>query len=226
MSAVAKTIVGVMVGITAAAGLANADTTYQNTGTGSISQFGSPDTTSYGEVFTLSSAMTLSAWDFYALQGSAAGNLDLVISAWNGSTAAGSPLYTSSNFAYAGGAEALAFTGINTTLAAGDYIAYATVAGVSNPVLACASPACTALSTSTGTGTIGDGLVYANTTGASPQGSNSWSPSSSGLNLQFTADFKPLTAPEIDPASAVSGLTLLLGGLVVLRGRRSVSVAA
>jgi hypothetical protein len=28
-------------------------------------------------------------------------------------------------------------------------------------------------------------------------------------------------APEIDPASAVSGLTLLLGGLVVLRGRRT-----
>jgi hypothetical protein len=31
---------------------------------------------------------------------------------------------------------------------------------------------------------------------------------------------KALSAPEIDPASAVSGLTLLLGGLVVLRGRR------
>jgi hypothetical protein len=26
-------------------------------------------------------------------------------------------------------------------------------------------------------------------------------------------------APEIDPASAISGLTLLLGGLTVLRGR-------
>jgi hypothetical protein len=29
-------------------------------------------------------------------------------------------------------------------------------------------------------------------------------------------------APEIDPASAVGGLTLLLGGVAVLRGRRSV----
>jgi hypothetical protein len=27
-------------------------------------------------------------------------------------------------------------------------------------------------------------------------------------------------APEIDPASAMSGLTLLLGGLAVVRGRR------
>lgn len=33
-----------------------------------------------------------------------------------------------------------------------------------------------------------------------------------------TGTFMP--APEIDPTSAVSGLTLLLGGLVVLRGRR------
>lgn len=28
------------------------------------------------------------------------------------------------------------------------------------------------------------------------------------------------SAPEIDPASAISGLTLLLGGLAVVRGRR------
>ena len=31
-----------------------------------------------------------------------------------------------------------------------------------------------------------------------------------------------VSAPEITPASAASGLTLLLGGLAVLRGRRKV----
>jgi hypothetical protein len=31
---------------------------------------------------------------------------------------------------------------------------------------------------------------------------------------------KPVKAPEIDPAAAMSGLTLLAGGLAVLRGRR------
>jgi hypothetical protein len=31
----------------------------------------------------------------------------------------------------------------------------------------------------------------------------------------------PVAAPEIDPASAMSALTLLAGGLVVIRGRRS-----
>lgn len=30
-----------------------------------------------------------------------------------------------------------------------------------------------------------------------------------------------VTAPEIDPSSAMSALTLLAGGLVVLRGRKS-----
>jgi hypothetical protein len=30
----------------------------------------------------------------------------------------------------------------------------------------------------------------------------------------------PVRAPEIDPASAMAGLTLLAGGLAVLRGRR------
>ncbi len=31
----------------------------------------------------------------------------------------------------------------------------------------------------------------------------------------------PASAPEIDPASAVSAFTLLAGGLVMIRGRRS-----
>jgi hypothetical protein len=36
----------------------------------------------------------------------------------------------------------------------------------------------------------------------------------------------PVKAPEIDAASAVAGLTLTIGGLAVLRGRRSkISVA-
>lgn len=30
----------------------------------------------------------------------------------------------------------------------------------------------------------------------------------------------PAAAPEIDPASALAGLTLLIGGLAVIRGRR------
>ena len=31
---------------------------------------------------------------------------------------------------------------------------------------------------------------------------------------------EPVKAPEIDPSSAMAGLTLMMGGLAVLRGRR------
>jgi hypothetical protein len=36
----------------------------------------------------------------------------------------------------------------------------------------------------------------------------------------------PVAAPEIDAASAVAGLTLMVGGLAVLRGRRNKSELA
>jgi LPXTG-motif cell wall-anchored protein len=35
----------------------------------------------------------------------------------------------------------------------------------------------------------------------------------------------PVAAPEIDPASAMAGLTLMAGGLAVLRGRRKKIIA-
>jgi hypothetical protein len=37
-------------------------------------------------------------------------------------------------------------------------------------------------------------------------------------------DPAPVKAPELDPASAMAGLTMLAGGLAVLRGRRRKSV--
>lgn len=40
-----------------------------------------------------------------------------------------------------------------------------------------------------------------------------------GIAQAVTLD--PVGAPEIDPASAISAVTLLLGGLAVIRGRRS-----
>ncbi|HEX4051788.1 MAG TPA: hypothetical protein VHY19_13005 [Steroidobacteraceae bacterium] len=41
--------------------------------------------------------------------------------------------------------------------------------------------------------------------------------------IQFNGANQPnvVSAPEIDPAGALSGLTLLLGGLAVVRGSRS-----
>ena len=50
-----------------------------------------------------------------------------------------------------------------------------------------------------------------------------------GVDFSFapssSSSSPPTMAPEIDPGSAASGLTLLLGGLLVLRGRRQHPVA-
>jgi hypothetical protein len=43
--------------------------------------------------------------------------------------------------------------------------------------------------------------------------------------VNASQEFLVVRAPEIDPASAMSGLTLLLGGLAVARGRRSKQAA-
>jgi hypothetical protein len=45
------------------------------------------------------------------------------------------------------------------------------------------------------------------------------------VDFSFLSPSTPTMAPEIDPSSAASGLTLLLGGLLVLRGRRRYPVS-
>jgi hypothetical protein len=45
--------------------------------------------------------------------------------------------------------------------------------------------------------------------------------STSAAGYVLSIDATRVSAPEIDPTSAASGLTLLLGGLLVLRGRRT-----
>jgi hypothetical protein len=47
----------------------------------------------------------------------------------------------------------------------------------------------------------------------------------STVTQEFLVVSPPMRAPEIDPASAMSGLTLLLGGLAVARGRRAKQAA-
>ena len=46
------------------------------------------------------------------------------------------------------------------------------------------------------------------------------------LKPELTTTIPPTAAPEIDPASAASSLTMLVGGLLVLRGRRPRRLAA
>jgi hypothetical protein len=52
-----------------------------------------------------------------------------------------------------------------------------------------------------------------------------FSPTPRDASQEFLVVSPPMRAPEIDPASAMSGLTLLLGGLAVARGRRAKQAA-
>ncbi len=99
-------------------------TTYSNSFDGSF--FGDPSYFQMGEVLNLTSAGTLTDFSFYAQLSplGRAGNLNFVVAGWSGPQAVGPAMYTSSNYAYNGGNETLAFSGINTQLAAGSYIAY------------------------------------------------------------------------------------------------------
>jgi hypothetical protein len=52
-----------------------------------------------------------------------------------------------------------------------------------------------------------------------------FTPTPLNASQEFLVVSPPMRAPEIDPASAMSGLTLLLGGLAVARGRRTKQAA-
>lgn len=52
-----------------------------------------------------------------------------------------------------------------------------------------------------------------------------FTPTPINASQEFLVVSHPMAAPEIDPASAMSGLTLLLGGLAVARGRRAKQAA-
>lgn len=192
------------VALSAFSGFASA-TTYSNSYSGDIFPFGAPDTTSYGEVFN-SPGGNLTDWSFYASSGNA-GALQFVIADWNGSYAVGPALYTSPVFNYGGGSQALQFSGINTNLPVGDYIAYITVAGVSGPASG------VYMAGSGGDGGLGGGFTFANTNGVDPLGLGAsagwycvgcWSPD----HMQFSATMVPVPEPETY-AMLLAGLGLL-----------------
>jgi len=189
-------------------------TVYTNSGglQSTIAPFGSPDTTSYGEYFTAPGG-ALDSWTFTSQSVSNAGNLELVVAAWNGSSAVGPALYTSAPITDSGASnEALTFSGINLALTTGQsYIAYMTVAGVAGPV------AGAEIATSS-TDVLNGGGVWDNSNGVNPltPGSNTWS--LPAQHFTYSATFGPAAVPE--PAGAAV-LAFGLIGLGLVRRRPS-----
>ena len=210
-------VIGVLTAIAFAAcsSVAAHATVYTNSGgtQSTLHPFGSPDTTNYGEYFTAPGG-ALDSWTFWSQSVVTAGNLELVVASWNGTSAVGPALYTSAPIADSGASnEALIFSGINLALTTGQsYIAYMTVAGVTGPV------AGASIATSS-TDVLNGGGVFDNSNGANPltSGSNTWS--IPGVYFTYSATFGPAAVPE-PTGAAVLAFGLIGLGLVRRRPSR------
>jgi hypothetical protein len=198
------------------AGVANASTyTAANNGS-DICCFGSPDTTNFGETFSVSNQSKVQDWTYYATSGTA-GDVQLVIASWDGTKAVGPALYTSSVFSYGGSTQGLSFGGIDTILGSGSYIAYITTAGVANPA------SNVYMVGSNENGGLGGEFMYLNSNGTDPLTlSSSWS-GYSVPDMAFTAN---ISAVPLPPAIAmmIPGLGLL-GFMVRHRKGKTADIA-
>ncbi len=185
----------------------NAEATlYANNATRTFSSLGSPDTTSYGQVFTAPSN-ELNDFTFFATSGSA-GQLELVIARWDGSKAVGPALYTSPLFNYAGGAQTLGFANINTLLnSASTYIAYLTTAGLATP----ASNISVQGNDVGNNAGLGGGFAFKNSNGVDPLTLNtSWTYLGSlDFDMRFRANFSNVPEPASFPLMML-GFALLV----------------
>jgi hypothetical protein len=199
----------VAAGLVLVSGLASAQN-FSNSFDYGISPFGMPGATNTGQAFTTGGGV-LTDWTFYAYGANFSGDLYLVIADWNWALqrAVGPALYTSSVVAYSGGVQALAFTGINLSLAADDYIAYLTTAGLSNPA------GSVTLGGSNSDGGMPGELHYLYSGGVNPLTlTTAWS-GGEGFNMQYSANFaNPVPEPETY-AMMLAGLGLL--GLMARR---------
>lgn len=165
---------------------------FSNAYGGSIYNFGVPDTTTYGQVFTAPGG-TLSSWTFTTADRSADG-ARFVVAAWNGTSISGGELYSVSTGATAVDANGTdhIYSGINLALTAGSsYIAYLTVAGATNPT----GPVSVSGSS---TSPLGGLFVFNNSNGvdpiANPGGwyTGGWSP----YHMEYTAVFGVVPEPQ------------------------------
>ncbi len=200
------------------AGAAQAATYANANDDGAIFEFGYPDTTSYGQVFTAPGG-ALQSWTFYDQDASSNGAA-LVVASWNGSAPVGPALYEglSQTVGSASGAFSHTYSGINLNLTAGDYIAYLTVAGVANPT---GQVSVNGASSSP----LGGGFFYYNSNGAdplqAPYAGQSWD-AYEVPDMQYSATFGN-AVPE--PASWAMMLVGIGGLGVALRSNRRRVVA-
>lgn len=154
--------------------------TYTNSAIGTVQPLGSPDTTSYGETFNLSSDEVLNTWSFFAAEGNA-GNVHLVVANWDtyNNKPVGPELFRSSSFAYEGGSVEFRFSNIALQLGAGSYIAFLSTAGEATPLSSVAMRA------ATDNGGLGGAFTFLNSFDVDPLvAGSSWEQPGSWLDVQ------------------------------------------
>ncbi len=182
---------------------AAASVTYTNGDSGvRVASFGdSPRyaAASFGEVIHAWVPTTLEAFSFWIADGDA-GGYSFGIAAWDGVQTSGGNLYAAQG-TYAGGAQELRFSGIDTPLAAGSYIVYVTVAGQLHPIVN------SDLELGSNAGAVGGGFYFEDLHGGlDPLVPGDWDGVEDSADLEYSATFSSSVA---EPAP----LALLLGGL-------------
>jgi hypothetical protein len=193
---------------------ANAVTLDNSPGSGSISNFGVPDSQTYGEVLTAPITGTMTSFTLWLNGG--VGSLEGSVGTWNGGPAFsfgnGSPstLYTSGPQASTG-TQSFTFTPNVSVTAGNEYVAFLSVFGDPNATTSTSMP----LSSNFVSGI--DYFVWNNST--SPYGNTSWNYFGDFGNAQFAATFTAAAVPE--PASILLLGTTLIGFGLIRRRRKT-----
>ncbi|MBC9034685.1 PEPxxWA-CTERM sorting domain-containing protein [Sphingomonas sp. JC676] len=215
-----------------ALGLASAPAMAQDidtTGTygGDISSFGTPNTATYGQTFTVGAENALNSFTMYLDSGSGGAlNFQAYVYAWTGSRAVGNALFASTTQQFNGSSygNPVAFdfnTGSLNLVSGQQYVAFVTTAGVANSGYASAYMPFNGWGTDTYAG--GDFVYFNNGTDFAQLTARNWDCTGCGFgDAHFKADFTAGISAVPEPAAwgMLIGGFGLAGGMMRSRARK------
>jgi len=203
-----------------------AQTTYDTTGSyyGSIQPFGEPDTSTYGQVFTVGADNVLNSFSLY-LDGGAPSPISFkgYLYAWDGSKASGSALFASGLQSYSGAATEFAFSTGSLSLTTGQqYVAFLSTAGLQDGNYTTTTMP---LYGNFGSSLVGGGMVWYNSgNNFAALTTNSWDNTSNWVgDAWFKASFNGAVPEPASWAMMVAGFGL--AGAAMRRRKAAISFA-